>query len=373
MTSLTDTTNTANSKENEETFMEKLNNILPNNLWCRIGIILSIIQAIIIIPIEIYILITIQDQVNYLRSSGLVSGKFVELSNGKALLVYHVIYILSQLFQSYLCIDAIYRLSIIQLTGFLMFNAGVLIYSIIQYFQAMNLLSFDELQIVYLINPSFIFHPTKSLEISIIIIMIIFIITWIPLYLKIIKVLGWDIYNHLGANLQIKKMLMNYHYYLTIIKLDWFFFLAFSLQFVLLVLIKSSLEEALLHGCISIPLTLITLIIAHYSIKKENKPLTIILIIALITGLGYLIYRLYDVYNTVIIEKYSDSKNFLSFFIIITLILVLITIVLVFINLNNFGNGLKIAIMKSNEYTWKSRGKVGDTGVEKIDERFVID
>lgn len=59
----------------------------------------------------------------------------------------------------------------------------------------------------------------------------------------------------------------------------------------------------------------------------------------LVLAVAYFVFKLYRIYTQP--EKYSDTKNFLTFFAALSLAVVIATFVIAVICVRNFGRGLK--------------------------------
>jgi hypothetical protein len=125
------------------------------------------------------------------------------------------------------------------------------------------------------------FHPTKTVEILVIVTLLTFCLGWLFLTWKLYYVFGWTTYKEMGADVEVrskifltKDVLYLYHIYILLLKVDVFFFLGFSLQFAWLVLQAAAdtvtpatgISPFQLHLFISIPGTLVMLLFAYFAV-----------------------------------------------------------------------------------------------------------
>ena len=275
--------------KDQPTFWER---VFPREKWTQITISWSVLQFIVISILEGFILKT-----HYQFVESLSNVKFPVdpatgeppniVPNSRALIVYQALFICAQAFQLFLCLDAIYSLSVIQLASTALFNFALFVYSIIQYTQAANLLSSQDIANLARLAPSLTPHPTKFLEFVVIGLMCIFAIGWAFLAVKLYKVFGWTIYKELGADVSVMsnnflsavkwyvdlsnhplESLRIYHIYLMLLKLDVFFFFGFDIQFLVLVLInqQDDINSLIIHAAVAIPLSMILLAVAYYAV-----------------------------------------------------------------------------------------------------------
>ena len=79
--------------------------------------------------------------------------------------------------------------------------------------------------------------------------------TYVVTFYWIFTDFGWQVFKKIGADRGIKKAYATYQIFLCILKFDTFFFVAFSLQLVLLVLQQNDTEVSLTGGEAELKLT----------------------------------------------------------------------------------------------------------------------
>ncbi|KAG9300940.1 hypothetical protein G9A89_004998 [Geosiphon pyriformis] len=180
----------------------------------------SFAQMILIIALESIVYTMHTSKVAHIEDISVISKDLPKDSynivflNAKSMSVYHILFIISQIFQFVLCVDALYHENTIQLIALSLFSVGILSYSAIQIVQSLNLLSLQS-------NNSSDSQPIKSIddhfdelqypklseipyEVAILIIMTFFACGFAYLAYKLYKEFGWSIYKRIGADMNMR-------------------------------------------------------------------------------------------------------------------------------------------------------------------------
>jgi hypothetical protein len=147
--------------------------------------------------------------------------------------------------------------------------------------------------------------------------------------------------------------------YIALLKFDFFFFLGFTVQFVVVVTDTHQVEFYLTIA--AIPVTILILIMAGYWTRRENIVGMIFIILLYLAGSAYFIFKLVRIYQPGHSDQYSYVRTSLTIFGVLTFILIVLTIINASVCMANFGKGLKPFILKR---------KVGAEEEEKVDFRM---
>jgi hypothetical protein len=143
------------------------------------------------------------------------------------------------------------------------------------------------------------------------------------------------------------------------LKFDFFFFLGFTVQF--LVIVTNTAEVEFYLTIAAIPVTILILVMAGYWTRRENIIGMIFIILLYLAGSAYFIFKLVRIYQPSHELPYETVRTSLTIFGVLTLILIVLTIVNASVCMANFGKGLRPFILKS---------KVGAEEEEKVDFRM---
>ena len=100
---------------------------------------------------------------------------------------------------------------------------------------------------------------------------------------------GWQVYKFLGADRQIKKMYGQFQVFECLVKFDVFFWVAFSVQLIWLVLQKQDWEYYVTVA--ALPLSIIVLVEGNLAARHENKWMMYTFISGCFGALVYFVYK----------------------------------------------------------------------------------
>jgi len=246
--------------------------------------------------------------------------------------VYLSIFALAHVFQFVMAVDAVYARNTLQFIFLTIFNALFLVYAIIQINEISTTLADANTGSIAKI-------PIDVLTTIIPVVISVAELAYIGLGWKIYHEFGWKVYKFLGADRTVKKMYANYQIFECLVKFDVFFWAAFSIQFIWLVLQRSDWEYYV--TCAAFPLSTILLVEGHLAARYENKWMMATFMSGCVGAMVYFIFKLVKV----LIYRNQDQFKFvyksLSVFSVISIALLIATFAFSIIVMRNFGRGLK--------------------------------
>ncbi|KAF9328569.1 hypothetical protein BG006_008275 [Podila minutissima] len=362
-----------------------ISRLAGDSIWSRYSLAWSAIQAVTVVALETIIFHLHATEVDNIKraidpAAAYLGGKkstYVPdnsdslrvIQSARVLSVYHILFIVAQLFQLILLCDAMYNKNTIQIIAIVVFNCAMVAYAGLQMKQADEILvrtPNDSLPNAILDifegnknNPT-PYHASLNYEIAVLVLMAIFAAVFAFIAYKLYKEFGWSIYKKIGADLAMRDMYKVYQIFIMIVKFDIFFQLGFSAQFLSLIvmryedsklfpnnLVLSQQEMTSLivvHLVLSTGASIVLPLLAWWGLKRESKLSMCCFIAGGFAALVYNIMKLTQVFDQSV--RFAGANKFLVFFLIINLVLGMVTIYLAWVCMKNFNNGLSAHIGK---------------------------
>jgi NADH:ubiquinone oxidoreductase subunit 6 (subunit J) len=129
--------------------------------------------------------------------------------------------------------------------------------------------------------------------------------------------------------------------YIALLKFDFFFFLAFTVQFLVVVENTKTVEQALTAAALVI--TFFLLFLAGWWVRRESFAGMVGIIIVYFIAMGYFLFKLIRMWvaDASRQEDYKPARKSLTAFAILTILLLICTIVTACLCTHNFNKGLK--------------------------------
>lgn len=316
--------------------------LLPQTKWAAIYLASNVIFNFAIIAIEAVIFAWFQQASSASGTNSCSAGDNTCTEAeilAQTIPIYLALFLFAGVYQIVISIWALNQRNTIQLLFLVFFSLAMLVYSGIQFDQIKG-----SNQISKFNGDSFI-SSDSVLDLLIAVPCIIAGECVIQCFLtyKLYKEFNWDIFKKLGAGLRLKQALRDYLFFESLIIFDIFFFVGFTLQFILLVLQTKDVEFGLTIAVI--PVTIIILIAAIFSVRKEFKAGIIVFVILCFAGMAYFLFKLIRLYTaregTPRRARFDRAHKTLTVFAAITLAFLILTIFYAIKAYMNFGLGLK--------------------------------
>ncbi|KAM5456850.1 hypothetical protein MaudCBS49596_001091 [Microsporum audouinii] len=316
---------------------------LPNTRWTWSFVIVTTVQAACILAFESYIFARFQLQLH---------GNTATNTDSKTIPTFLTLYIFGFVYELVLVYDALRLKNTIQVIGLCICNFGLLIYGAVQIDQidsAVKALAEDQL-----IQPG-VLGEIRPFLIAIPCITGLGTVAMSFLAWKLYDEFAWTIYKHISADLRMKRRYLTYQIYIALLKFDFFFFLGFTVQFVVIVTETKTIEFALTLA--AIPVTILILIMAAFWTRRESTVGMIIVILLYFGGFAYFLFKLIRMYSPAKEQAYLPARRSLTFFAVATIILIIMTIINAILCTLNFNKGLKPHITSKKRHRGAEKGE----------------
>ncbi|KAG0023041.1 hypothetical protein BGZ81_008275 [Podila clonocystis] len=318
-------------------------------------------SMILVIGIEALLVIIMQSVIvamyfSHLTQDQITPGMpaYLDTKNqSRSIPAYMLVFVFAQLFQLVLTWDAVRAQNTIEIIGIVAFNLCCFAYSIFEISQTRSSLfpsATESLQYEFF-APGRAQDLLDSIKPFLIVVVVVIgvtqcLVTWLAY--QLFQEFGWKIYKKIGADPSMKKMYRAYQIYLVLIKIDLFFFVGFSIQFIFLTLAKQTNDPEYWVTIFFLPATLLILMVAVYAVRHESRRWMAFFLTTMLAGVGYFIFKVVRMYHGSKMEQYIGINKFLTLFAALCLITILATIANAAVCYRNFGKGLKPHIMRNS-------------------------
>ncbi|KAK0630170.1 hypothetical protein B0T17DRAFT_615861 [Bombardia bombarda] len=310
--------------------------------WAKLFFFTVGVQAAICVAFEAYVFGRFQ--ISLAAGNDIVDPKLD--SQYRTIPTFLALFIFGFLYVLLLTWDALRLKNTIQIIGLCVANLALFIYTILQIDQIGN--SIEALQDYGVLKPDTVdvdvWQICKPFLIAIPCIIGVFTFAMAFTAHKLYQEFAWDILKQIGADYRMKKRFLYYQVYIALLKFDFFFFLGFTVQFLVIVTGKTNNEFALTLA--AIPVTILILLFAAFFTQRESKLGMYAIILLYFGGLAYFFFKLVRIYQPERRDNYQAVARSLTAFAVLTIILIILTIINAFICMSNFGAGLKTHLIR---------------------------
>ncbi|XPS79858.1 hypothetical protein M3J09_011829 [Ascochyta lentis] len=318
---------------------------IPNTKWTWSFMAIALVQAVVALTLESYVFGRFQSELHFEAHN--------VNSEARTVPTYLAVFMFGYLYQLFLVWDALRLKNTIQVIGLVIYNIGIMVYAAIQFDQIKD--AADALNQKAFIPADF-WVDVQPMLIAVPVLMAVATIAFGFVAWKLYDEFAWTIYKHISADLRLKRRYLTYQIYIALLKFDFFFFLAFTVQFLVVVEKTSTVEIALTAAALVI--TFFLLFAAAFWVRRESVTGMIACIIVYFVALAYFLFKLIRMYvaDRLRQEDYKPARKSLTAFAILTILLLLFTIVIACICTHNFNKGLKPHVNKKAAMSDKAYG-----------------
>ncbi|RIA87005.1 hypothetical protein C1645_309339 [Glomus cerebriforme] len=286
----------------------------------------------------------------------------------------NILFMVFQIFQMWLCFNAIYNQNTIQIITIAGANFFCASFGIVQMFEVKKW--YRDFGKTCPSPVELDFHPKfANHDLPLVVALMIFSVIMGFLSWKLYRQFGWNIYKKIGGDIHKQAMFKTYLIYVMLLKLGLFFILGLALEACTVFKINLRTKNTsvkhirylprqfyLFHIAVSC-LIFINQIIGYRSVKKEMKTGMIFVCVSwIIIILDFCILLNYSIGNV------KDSWYFFIIFLVVGIIMTLLSLIWSVLVYKNFGQGLQDHLDK------KVKSPVNDTNpLSEIPKRWSIE
>ncbi|KAI9744445.1 MAG: hypothetical protein M1818_001974 [Claussenomyces sp. TS43310] len=308
----------------------------PTSVWTWTFLIISILQAVAVIAVESYVFAKFQDS---------LAPNLNVISLVKTIPTYLTLFSFGFVYEVFLVYDSLRLKNTIQVIGLCIFNIAMLVYAAVQIDQIHKaILGLATNRPVYINDPGALWKHLQPCLIAVPCVIAFASLIMAFTAWKLYEEFAWTIYKHISADLRMKQRFLTFQIWIALLKFDFFFFLGFTVQF--LVIVTKITDAEFYCTIVAIPVTILILLLAGFWTRRENIVGMILIVVLCFGGLAYFIFKLVRIYQPGHIEQYLPVQKSLTVFAVLTIVLILLTIVNACVCMSNFGKGLKPFVMR---------------------------
>ncbi|CCX32040.1 hypothetical protein FPQ18DRAFT_105369 [Pyronema domesticum] len=370
----------------------------PSTPWSWSFLILAFVQSCIVLACEGYVFATFQSnlilpnimslQSNATTDADTTAKIEFQRAQTRTIPTYLTLFIFAHMFLVILCYDALRLKNTIQVIGICVFNLAMLIYAAIQMDQIKdanwalgeagdNGMPLRKKDIWNDIRPFLITIPCVIALSTI----LMSVVCW-----KLYDEFAWRIYKHISADLRMKKRYLTFQIFIALLKFDFFFFVGFTVQFIVIVASTTGFatnpsdriggrDYEFYVTIAALPITIAFLILAAWCTRREKRAIMWGVVVVFFAALAYFVFKLVRMWQKDYEQNYKPARRSLTTFAVITILLICLTIGNAVACILNFGKGLKPHITKRRVSDEEDKNSMTEMSnhVSPVPARMTID
>ncbi|KAK4058844.1 hypothetical protein OIO90_000290 [Microbotryomycetes sp. JL221] len=290
---------------------------------------LIVAQSIVVLVMVGLIYKTINDGIGDLS----FSDTFDQAPKLESVATYMSLFILAVIFELLIALDALQEKNILTLVMLLFMQLAMVVYSSLLPSQLVTAVRGSNADVPFVRDHARAFSTVIPAVIAGFTIVMMWMI-W-----RLYGEFGWNLYKSLGADLKIKRMYAQYQAFVCLLKFDCFVFVAFCVQFLVLVTGTPTAEFAITIA--ALPVILVVLALGAIFVRREIRWGTYIFMVFQLAGMAYFLYKLVRIWDADSRDRYAAARKTLTLFSVISLVFLVVTFIMTGLCLSNFGRGLR--------------------------------
>lgn len=187
----------------------------------------TLVQTVIVLAIEVYVFAKFQTNLR---------DDLPPIAQVKTIPTYLTLFIFGFIYQVVLVWDSLRLKNTIQVIGLCLYNLGMLIYAAIQFDQVDRAIeTLQDHDPIYIPKDDPLWNNLKPYLLAVPCIIAFFTLAMSFIAWKLYDEFAWTIYKHISADLRMKRRFLTFQIYIALLKFDFFFFLGFTVQFLVIV------------------------------------------------------------------------------------------------------------------------------------------
>ncbi|KAM0792302.1 hypothetical protein ACM66B_004990 [Microbotryomycetes sp. NB124-2] len=261
------------------------------------------------------------------------SDTFDQAPKLESVATYMSLFILAVIFELLIALDALQEKNILTLVLLLFMQLAMVIYSSLLPSQLITAVRGSSADVPDVREHAKAFSTVIPAVIAAFTLIMMFMI-W-----RLYSEFGWNLYKSLGADLRIKRMYAQYQAFVCVLKFDCFVFVAFCVQFLVLVTGTPTAEFAITIA--ALPVILVVLALGAIFVRREIRSGTIMFMVFQLAGMAYFLYKLVRIWDADSRDRYFAARKTLTLFSVLSLVFLVATFIMTGLCLSNFERGLK--------------------------------
>ncbi|KAJ1990957.1 hypothetical protein H4R33_001538 [Dimargaris cristalligena] len=322
-----------------------ISRVLPSGKWAGIALIAIFASLLVALIAQCLVMTGQLDQIDftYWAQKNNQTEHFNNwrlIQNSTPIIVYNAIFIASLVYLLVSWWDTLVHKNIFQAGSLIIFSILTIVFAVIQYYHLPTLTGW-ELNYIEDNYTELSVKNTKAFEYVLLAFLAAGTLVIMALGVFLYREFAWSFYKKLGADVQIRRLNVNFLIMVTLFKLDAFFFEVFAIQ-VLTLWVADGPYYPWIRALLAFFFEMVILTAGYLGLIREQRPLMLIFLGGLVLGLGYILFELALVARGMSRDDpvYTYSSGYILFYVCVNVILIVLSFGYGLRCYHDFGQGL---------------------------------